>query len=129
MSKRTALRRLALGPMLLCLLTCLALCGVVPQALLLRVEFFDDFLAAGLVPQQRLMDKWVSQVWWLVGPLAFVNLCWVAYAVFRWRRRSPAELPPMPEDMGKMFEASPAPSRGEASPHVQPDASALKDSP
>jgi hypothetical protein len=129
MSKYTLLGIRALAAMLLCLLTGAVLLWAIPQAEYLPYRLQYDLMRQGVLLPQGTFRMVQVEVWLTVGPLVAVNLCWVAYALCRWCRKLVAQLPPLPNDTSTLFQAPAAPSQKGPSPHVQPAANTLKDSP
>jgi hypothetical protein len=112
---------------LLFLLTVVVLCGVIPQAVWLPLGLFYDLLDEEVEIPTSAIRTVTFHVWVLVGPLVFVNLCWLAYAVCRWRRPSPRQLSALANEAGKLLEAMRTPGERGSSAHVQPQITTLKD--
>ena len=112
---------------LLCALTVLVLGCVIPNAFYFPFGVRYDMTRAGVgEPASGVVVKSADEgMWFLVGPLAILNLCWLSYtlcwlfyALWRWRYSAashPANGPEphLPEDLGEMFR----PSHGQVPTH------------
>jgi hypothetical protein len=102
------------GALLLCVLTVLALLWAVPAALYApRGVWYEAQRGADAGQAADLAAEEVVQVGrWVVGPLALLNLCWLAYVVLGWmahaRRASSGKPITPPDGAGEPFAKPPA---------------------
>ena len=114
------------GAAVLCMITVLSLCVVIPNALYAPVGAYYQVRAKGgdIASAQAAAGVMETYVWFLVSPLALLNLFWALYAVYRWRseRRTSAasQALSLPEDVSQRFEGQRT-APPEPSTHVQPD--------
>jgi hypothetical protein len=81
-------------------------------------------LQAGDDPH-RITHEVYAYLWAMVGPLLFINLCWIAYAVFPSRGPRPSVVLPLPDDAGERFKAPATQIREGPPPQVRPGPDSL----
>jgi hypothetical protein len=94
---------------LLSVVTVLIVCWVVGETLWTPFALFYEWMAQGVVVPPGATSLVAERIWRLVGPLIFLNICWMIYALYRRRSEHSQGHSPLPDDVRRLFPARDVP--------------------